>query len=103
MSNSGEYQGGQTMSDATRDFFDTLERVLLRCWVFAAVLGLVSFAVLMLTGEIIDKIHGSMFGLSPHELDLIIYCGMGLLKLCVLVFFFIPWLSIRLVLRKGQA
>ena len=29
--------------------------------------------VFMLIGEIIDDIHGRMFGLTPHELDLIIY------------------------------
>jgi hypothetical protein len=41
-----------------------------------------------------------MFGLSKHEMDLIFYCGMGLLKLVVIVLFFFPWVAIRLVLRK---
>ena len=91
------------MSETTREFFDTLAKVLLRCWIIGFALGLFSFVVFMLTGEIIDEIHGRMFGLSPHELDLIIYCGMGLLKLCLLVFFLIPWLAIKLVLRKEKA
>jgi hypothetical protein len=30
------------------------------------------------------------------------YCGIGFLKLLVLVFWFIPWLSITLVLRAGN-
>ena len=29
-------------------------------------------------------------GLSPHQLDLIFCCGTGLLKLVVILFFFIP-------------
>ena len=90
------------MIDSTRDFFETLAKVLLRCWIFGFVLLLFSFGVLMLTGEIIDDIHGRMFGLTPHELDLIIYCVLGLLKLCVLVLFLMPWVAIKLVLRKEK-
>ena len=43
-----------------------------------------------------------MFGLSKHELDMIHYSGMGLVKLFVFVFFLFPWLSIKLVLRKDK-
>ncbi len=89
------------MLDSTRDFFDTLAKVLLRCWIIGFALLLFSFVVFLLTGEIIDDIHGRMFGLTPHELDLIIYCGLGLLKLCVLVLFFMPWVAIKLVLRNS--
>jgi hypothetical protein len=62
---------------------------------------LFSFVLFMLTGEIIDEIHGKMFGLSAHELDLIIYCWFGLFKLFVFIFFLFPWIGIKLVLRKG--
>lgn len=89
------------MLDSTRDFFDTLAKVLLRCWIFGFALLLFSFVVFMLTGGIIDDIHGRMFGLTPHELDLIIYCGLGMLKLSVLVLFLMPWVAIKLVLRKS--
>lgn len=41
-----------------------------------------------------------MFGLTKHELDLIHYCGMGLLKLFVFLFFLFPCIAIRMVLRK---
>ena len=87
------------MIDSTRDFFDTLAKVLIRCWIIGVVLLLFSFLVFMLTGEMIDEIHGRMFGLSPHELDLIIYCGLGLFKLFVFILFLFPWLAIRMVLR----
>jgi hypothetical protein len=89
------------MADSARDFFATLTRVLLRCWIFGFVLLFVWLAVVLLMGGTIHRLHGTMFGLSAHELDVIFYCGMGLLKLLVLIFFFIPWLSIKLVFRKG--
>jgi hypothetical protein len=90
------------MSDSTRDFFDTLAKVLLRCWIFGFVLLFIWLGAVLLMGETIHKLHGPMFGLSNHELDVIFYCWMGSLKLCMLVFFFIPWLAIRLMLRKAK-
>ena len=45
-------------------------------------------------------LDGQMFGLSLHERDVVHYCGMAFVKLVMIVFFFIPWLAIRLVLRK---
>lgn len=91
------------MTEATRDFFDTLAKVLLRCWLFGFALLLFSFVVFMMPGKIIDELHGRMFGLSPHEVDVILYCWLGALKLFVLVLFFMPWLAIKLVLRKEKA
>lgn len=93
---------GTAMQESTRDFFDTLAKVLLRCWIISFGLGVFSFFIFMLTGEIIDDIHGKMFGLTPHELDLIIYCGLGLFKLFVFIFFLFPWIAIRMVLRKSK-
>lgn len=83
------------MTDSTQDFFDTLAKVLLRCWIFGFALLLFSLVMILVAGGIIDSIHGRMFGLSPHELDLIFYCWLGALKLLVLVLFFMPWLAIR--------
>ncbi len=91
------------MTDSTRDFFDTLARILLRCWIIASALLLFSFVVFMLTGEMIHEIHGKMFGLTPHELDLIMYCGLGFFKLFVLIFFLFPWIAIRMVLKKANS
>ena len=90
------------MMDTTRDFFDTLAKVLIRCWFFGTLLVLFSFVVFMLTGDIIDEIHGKMFGLTSHELDLVIYCGLGFHKLFLNLFFLFPWIAIRLVLRKAS-
>ena len=37
------------MTDSTRDFFDTLAKVLIRCWLIGTLLLLFSFVVFMLT------------------------------------------------------
>jgi hypothetical protein len=76
--------------------------VLLRCTVFGFLLLVFWFGIVMLAGELVYGIHGRMFHLSSDELSVIHYSGMGLTKLVVGLFFFIPWLSIRLVLAKTK-
>jgi hypothetical protein len=86
------------MSDANVELFEAIAQVLLYCWIFGFVFLLFWFGMSRLAGRFIQRLHGGMFGLSAHELDVIFYCGMGLLKLLVIQFFFFPWLAIRLVL-----
>ena len=89
------------MSDSTKELLETTQDVLLRCWIFGFVLLIISLGATLLTGNLIHDLHGSMFGLTKHELDLVFYCLMGILKLIVIACFFIPWLSIKLVLKKS--
>ena len=90
------------MTDSTRDLLETIATVLLRCWILGFALLFISLGAILLMGETIHNLHGSMFGLSAHELDVIFYCWMGLLKIVVLTIFFIPWLSIKMVFRSAE-
>lgn len=89
------------MSDSTKDLLETAKDVLLQCWIFGFVLLFIWLGAILLMGNLIHDLHGPMFGLTSHELDLIFYCGMGILKLIVITCFFIPWLSIKMVLNKS--
>ncbi len=86
------------MSETTREVFDTLAKVLLRCWIIGFVLQLMLMGAVLSIGETIHDFH-AMFGLLNHESDMITCGYAALLKLCVGVFFFIPWLAIRLVVK----
>ena len=48
-------------------------------------------------------LNAILFSLSKHEFDLIVYGFIVLTESVVLLFFLIPWLAIRLVLRKTEA
>jgi len=90
------------MSSST-DVTEVLEavgKVLLWCFVLGFVLLLVWFGFLMLAGDWVFAVHGTLFDLTRHELTLIHYCGMALAKLCVILFFLFPYLAIRLALRN---
>ncbi len=86
------------MSDANIELLEAVAAVLFYCWIFGFLLLLAWLAIFRLARSFVQRFHGGMFGLSEHELDVIFYCGMGLLKLAVILFFFFPWLAIRMVL-----
>ena len=86
------------MADSTHHFFDTLAKILLRCWIFGFVLLFIWLGAL-LSGAMY-KLHGPLMNLSNHDLNVIHYSGMVFAKLVVILFFFFPWLAIKLVLRK---
>jgi hypothetical protein len=85
------------------ELLDAVAKVLLRCVVFGFALLLLWVGAFFLAGDVIYGVHGKLFGLTPHELDLIHYCGIAFVKLCVLLFFLFPYLAIRLVLRRRAA
>jgi hypothetical protein len=78
---------------------DAVEKVLLRSTVLGFLLILVWCGLSMLAPV---PVHGQAkwFGLTPHEIDLIHYCGIAFVKMCVLIFFLFPYVSIRLLLRR---
>ena len=84
------------------DLLDAVGKVLLRCWILGVILLLFWFGTVVLAGDFAYGVHGNMFDLTLHELKVIHYCGILLAKLVVGLFFFIPWVSIRLVLRKRK-
>ena len=71
----------------------------------SAILGfafLIFWAVLYLKSRDLLEAQGRWFGLSAHEVALIHYCGMGLVKGFILVFFLIPYVAIRLVTHRSK-
>ncbi|NUQ61846.1 MAG: hypothetical protein HUU20_05120 [Pirellulales bacterium] len=81
------------------ELLDTVAKVLLRCFVLGFLLLLLWFFAYLAGGDVIYH-QGTWFDLTPHEINVIHYCGMGLVKGCMLLFFLFPYLAIRLVLRN---
>ena len=92
------------MSEPTQtdDLLNVTAKVLLRCWILGFILLLFWIGAVALAGDLVYSVHGRMFDLTRSELSVIHYCGMGLTKLVVVMFFFIPWVAIRLVLKKRE-
>ena len=88
--------------ESSVSFFRTMKRMLLRCWLFGFLLLLVWVGAFAFARDLIHRLHGEMFGLSAHELDLIFYCGIGLTKIIVLALFLMPWAALCMILPKAK-
>jgi hypothetical protein len=93
-----------TMDNGERNvlFLETLAGILIRSFLFGWGLLLVWFLFYLLLPGWLYEMNTTWFNISRHEFDLINYCGIGLVKITVLLFFLFPYLSIRLILRKKK-
>jgi len=73
---------------------------LLRSWLLGIALMLWWFVFFLIGGNWAYGIHSQWFDMTKHDFDLLNYYGMAFVKMSILLFFFIPYVSIRLVLRK---
>ena len=88
------------MFEQTTEFFDTLAKVLLRCWIFGFVLLFIWLGA-FLSGAV-HNLHGPLMDLSDHDLNVIHYCGIGLVKIEAFTLFLFPYIAIQLVLRRRR-
>ena len=84
----------------TTDLLEAIAKILLRCWILGFIVLLFWWGAITLAGDLVLGVHGDMFDLTRPQLNVIHYCGVLLTKLVVVLFFFIPWLSIRMVLKR---
>ena len=86
----------------TTELLEATAAVLLRCFIFGFIVLLLWFGMLMAVPGLVHS-QGEWFGLSANQVDVINYCGMGLFKLLVVLFFFFPYIAVRFVLGKRTA
>ncbi|HYV35316.1 MAG TPA: hypothetical protein VE988_06405, partial [Gemmataceae bacterium] len=67
-----------TESKNVNELFDTLAKILLRCFVLGYLLLLLWFVLYMVAGDF--GIGSAFFGFTPHEVALINYCGLAVVK-----------------------
>jgi hypothetical protein len=89
-----------TESKTVNELFDTLARVLLRCFVLGYALLLLWVVLYVVAGDVMNGAFGTLFGLTPQEANRVHYYGIAFVKCVVLLFFLFPYVAIRLVLSK---
>lgn len=73
-----------------------IERVLLRCVILGVAVLIVWFVFFLVADGLIYSVHGHFFSeITKRQFQVIHYCGMGLTKLFVAVFFLFPYVAIR--------
>lgn len=82
----------------TTELLELAAKILLRCSALGYLLLLIWFICVVFLPGLIQGVS-EPFDLTPHEINVVNYGAMALLKICVLVFFLLPYVSIRLILR----
>ncbi len=80
-----------------------VEGVLLRCVILGFAVLIFWFVMFLVAGGLMHEVHKVIFGItiSRTDFNLMNDCGIGLLKLFVFLFFFIPYIAMRWM-GKGQ-
>jgi len=76
--------------------------ILLWWFLLSVALLLFWYIFYLVAGDWAYSLHATWFGISRHDFALINYCGMAFIKICAIVIFLFPYLSIKLVLRKRR-
>jgi hypothetical protein len=80
-----------------------LARALIWCFVLAVALQVFWWLIVLVAGDWAYGIHAGIFEITRHEFDLVMYCGLLFVKVMALVFFLIPYISLRIALRHTLA
>ena len=87
-------------SENLKDRLEVTAKILLRCFILNLALVLFWFLLFLGgSGRWGYEIHSRFFDITSHEFALINYCGMAFVKLCNIVFFFFPYVAIRMALK----
>jgi hypothetical protein len=81
-------------------FFQTVATILLRSFLFGLAFLLLWFLLYLIASSWMFEMNGKWFSIDKRDFELINYFGMGFLKISILLFFFLPYLAIRSVIRK---
>ncbi len=88
------------MQENNQEFFETIARVLIRCFWGGVLLLLIWFFAYLAAADRLYALNARWFGVSRQEFDVIHYCGMAAMKIAVILLFLIPYVCLRIVLRK---
>jgi len=83
-----------------QECLETTARVLIRCFLGGAILLLIWFIAYVGARDWMYLLHTRWFSITREQFALINYCGMAATKIFIIVAFLIPYVCLRLILRK---
>jgi D-alanyl-lipoteichoic acid acyltransferase DltB (MBOAT superfamily) len=86
--------------DNDRMLLELVAQVLIRCFWGGVILLLVWFGAFEAFGRSMYVLHSMMFDITRTQFELINYSAMAATKISIIILFLIPYICLRLVLRK---
>ncbi len=84
------------------DVLNAVAAILLWCFGLGAALMLLWLGMLLLAGDLIYDFHGRWFQISRERFDALHYQGLVLAKVALFWLFLLPYVGIKMVLRKAS-
>jgi hypothetical protein len=83
-------------------WMENLAGIFIRCFIYSVALLLISIIFYVPAGNWSYYMGHNWYKytLSWHEYDLLFYYGLAFIKTCAIIFFLIPYIAIKMVLRK---
>ena len=88
--------------DEQDNLLDRVAEIFLWCFILSFALLLLWFVFYLLAGNWAYSIHAGWFELGKRDFALVNYWGMAFTKVFAVMIFLLPYLSIKLVLRKKR-
>jgi len=80
---------------------EMFEKITIRCFFLGMAFVFIWFLLCVATGNAMYELHADWFGMSTHEVKIIHYCGLMFTKICVFVFFLIPYIACKWAGKKS--
>lgn len=84
------------------EVLEVAAQVLIRCTIMGVVVLLIWWGVLEVFGDLAYSIHSRIFPMSRQQFDLVHYTGTLMTKAAVSLLFFLPYIALRLVMKKRK-
>lgn len=84
----------------TKNLFNMLAKILIRCFLYGMILLVFVFVFFLLVDDWAYSIHSKWYQITKDQFDLIMYVSMSFIKLSLFVWFLLPYIAIKMVLRK---
>ncbi len=88
--------------NSCRDGLEMAAQVLIRCFLGGVILLLLWFGAILLAPDWLYTTNARWFAITREQFVLVNYCGIAAVKIFVYVVFLIPYICVRLVLRKNR-
>ena len=79
---------------------ETIEKLTIRCFIIGLVFMLFWFFMYLAAGNWMYEIHSKWFELSKHEFAVVHYCGLAFMKICIFLFFLVPYIACKWAGKK---
>ena len=82
-------------------FLQTVASILLRSFLFGLAFLLLWFLLYLIAPGWMFDMNARWFNIDRRDFELINYFGIGFVKIVIFLFFLLPYLAIKSMLRKG--